>query len=343
MLMHDAHVALSPTRRRQAALLYHYASPHYLEPLLPRIDQLMVAIDRAQQAGAGRVAPSTARTPRQTAAEWRQQGRQALLEFRGHVARQMSLRAIDVYGASGIDECWHGLGQHWLGWTAPDDEARFKAMFDELSRYCLPMDLTLDRHTAWNDADLALAWRKASRYLKRIPSFELHSEWSADSGQRPPRTGVYAAKDDPHAALQFAWAGDDHGHLLDSSTFNAIGLEALQVIGRDALWLDDDKMCAFIAQSRHQAALKDDSFFDFPVGARFAGGLVARNAFVTRPCRWQYVALIDDQYEVLDPTTDSRWHASRHDTRGPQGAATFGWWRSLARRSVSTFRRHKAL
>ena len=54
----------------------------------------------------------------------------------------------------------------------------------------------------------------------------------------------------PEAALQFAVAGDGGFRLKETSTFSAIGKEALDWVGRQKLWFDEVAMLDFATKSK---------------------------------------------------------------------------------------------
>jgi hypothetical protein len=110
---------------------------------------------------------------------------------------------------------------------------------------------------------------------------------------------------DVHGALQFAWSGGGRGQLLECTTFNDLGLDAFNRVGRDGLWVDLAKMLDVV-----KAHPNDPHFLNDPLSGyaesqtlELASSLVARTAFTSRPCKWYYVELVNDEYEVLTETS----------------------------------------
>jgi hypothetical protein len=130
-----------------------------------------------------------------------------------------------------------------------------------------------------------------------FPKFRVLTDITAESGQTPPRTGVYVSADDHDASLQFAWTGDAYGKLLDCTTFNGLGKAALAATGREKLWVDGRAMLDFVLANLSSPELTCDDFFDEAHTEELAPSLVARNAFTSHPSRWYYVELLNGEFE----------------------------------------------
>lgn len=185
----------------------------------------------------------------------------------------------------------------------PDAQEKFDKVFEELSSYAGYIDDTMDRTvlaTRWDDFGLTMAWRHHANHFPVLPKLRALTDISAQSGQLPPKTGVYVSLDDPNATPQFAWTDSPEGRLLDATSFNETGKAALAAVGRTKLWVDGDAMLRFVLQNVSNPDLVNDPFFDESKTPDLAPSLVALNAFAQHPSRWCYVELIQDEVEPLD-------------------------------------------
>jgi hypothetical protein len=104
---------------------------------------------------------------------------------------------------------------------------------------------------------------------------------------------------------------------------NVLGQAALSAIGRVNLWINGAAMFDFVKANQANAWLRSDPYFDDSQSEELAATLVARQAFMTRPCRWHYVEMIHGEFEPFDdePTTsvdaNQEWRRqSSMSTRG---------------------------
>jgi hypothetical protein len=190
-----------------------------------------------------------------------------LADFELSVATHIAKRAFEVYSITGANQCGRGLAERSLDWMTPDEQSDFESRFEQISLYAMNIDDTMDRSgptTRWDDFSLTLP------------------------------------VDDPHGTPQFCWTGSPAGELLECSTFNDLGLDALAAVGRADLWGNDDRLHAFV-----QAHLSDPRLTCDPLCSRstakpkLAPSLVARNAFTKRPCEWIYVEQIHGERDDL--------------------------------------------
>lgn len=91
----------------------------------------------------------------------------------------------------------------------------------------------------------------------------------------------------------------------DVETLNEFGLRAMQSIGRTDMWINKEKMAAFVNLPESRKVLRDDPLVEFPVDPEMAPSDVARSAFASRPCKWYFVELIPGQWEDT-ATEDSK-------------------------------------
>ncbi|MES2743164.1 MAG: hypothetical protein V4754_19745 [Pseudomonadota bacterium] len=190
-----------------------------------------------------------------------------------------------------------------MDWTTPEEEEKFKAMFEEISRYSSDMDATLERYgydSSWDDFLFALTWTECKELFPKLPKFQIRNDVEGESGKVPVRTGVFVSQDDPHAALQFAWTGGGRGQLLNSQTFNKIGLDALKMVGRRELWFNDQKMYSFATSSKYKKLFNDGVTRDALPVFKLAPSAVGREAFEARPCKWYYVEMVNGEFEDID-------------------------------------------
>jgi hypothetical protein len=178
-------------------------------------------------------------------------------------------------------------------------------MFNALYKYASKIDDTMDKFGGagrWDDFCLIMEWGDIKHQFPRLPKFQVRTDIEGESGKTPPRTGVYVSQDDPNGALQFAWTGDDQGELIKCATFNRLGLEALNVVGRDDLWLNDNKMLAFVLAHKNDPLISRDTFFREAPDASIAPSVIAHGGVTSRPCQWYFVELIEGEYEDIDNT-----------------------------------------
>jgi hypothetical protein len=273
---------LSPVRRQQVSMLYHYASLDYLKGLQQRLHALMAFID-----------PTLDLTKRQQRSN---NGWSFLADFELSAATHIAKRAFEVYSITGANQCGRGLAEISLDWMTPDEQSDFETRFVQISLYAMNIDDTMDRSgqtTRWDDFSLALRRHEDPEALAQVPALRLRPDVTGRTGMVPVRTGVYLPIDDPHGTPQFCWTGSPAGELLECSTFNDLGLEAVAAVGRADLWVNDDSMHAFVQAHLNDPRLTCDPLFSRSTAKpKLAPSLVARNAFTNRPCDWIYVEQI---------------------------------------------------
>lgn len=304
---------LTQWQKRQAALLYHFSSTDYLIGLRDRVNGLFrfteVLLQTSRAQGRDRLMRSKQWGDRDTTENWADSAWPFLADFQVSIARDIADRASDTYHVTGRYSCGRGLSEYSMQWTTQDEEKQFETMYEEISNYASYIDRTMDksaRTSRWNDFSFALAWRDHASAFPNLPKFRVREDITTDSGQCPTKAGVYISLDDPYASLQFAWPGTPLGRLLEGSTFNELGKNALAAVGRTRLWIDDSAMHGFVCANLSNPAFTADSFFDGAPTPELAPSLVARNAFTSHPSKWCFLELVDGEFEPLEELADPR-------------------------------------
>lgn len=301
--------ALSSLQKKQAALLYHFTSLDYLKNIHQRLTEIMVAIDGSLDVAAadGRDAVLMSKQwgARNTSKNWGNNAWQFLVDFQHSLSHNLSNRAFDIYAVTGMNQCARGMSEFSMLWLEPDKQDAFDKKFAELSQFCQYLNYTADRAQPdgiWDDFDFTIVWNEQKNEFPRLPKMQLRLDITCSDGMKPPRTGVYFPINDPHGAAQFGWTGNDDGKLLQAKTFNELGLDALDHVGRDRLWLDDQAMYQFARLDRHKGRFDPRMKVADTFHPALASSAVAREAFVAVPRDWCYVELIDGEFEDIDDT-----------------------------------------
>jgi hypothetical protein len=219
------------------------------------------------------------------------------------IAKHIANRALEIYSITGANQCGRGMDEISMAWSTPEEEEKFHEMFESLATYARYIDNTMNKNERagkWNDFRLAVTWQQFKDQFHALPKFRVRTDIVGESNKLPMRTGVYISQDDPNGALQFAWVGGTEGQLLECATFNELGLAALNVVGRKDLWINEDKMLAFLKTNNTNKLLTSDSFFNTSQTPTLAPSLVARRAFISRSCKWYFVEIINDEFENIE-------------------------------------------
>ena len=127
---------LNVWQKRQAALLYHFASLEYLKGLKQRIDALTsgadVLIDEAQAQGRDALIVNERWGARDISANWGTYGFPALLDFQQKTAKDIAKRAHEAYSIIGANQCARLLGELSMRWATEEEEEAFKARFEQV-------------------------------------------------------------------------------------------------------------------------------------------------------------------------------------------------------------------
>jgi hypothetical protein len=310
---------LTNHRKRQAAILYHYASLDYLKGLIPLIDETILAFHRvAQTAQAqGRDALFTSKRwgVRGTSANADTYGTPFLSGLRETTLRQISDVAFEKYGQTDVRYAWGGLREVDTGWMSDAEYDRYEKAWNTTFAYACNIDYTMGRQADWKDSLLVHEWSTCHSRFEPMPKFRVRTDVQAETGKKPPRTGVYVSQDDPNGALQFAWTGGDYGALGECNTFNDIGLDLLREVGRTELWLNHLKLQHYAQNSRFTPFFKKEAADEYEMLAdepEIAWGMLSKLAFTTRPCKWYFVELVNGEFDETVDTDSSLPNGAQH-------------------------------
>lgn len=329
--------SLSAWHKVQAAMLYHYASLDYLKGLHKMVIELMDGeidplINLARAQGRDAVLRDARWGDRNTVQNWANSAWPFLSDFLQSLTRDIALRTMEQYKITGANQCLRGLNEFSMNWATPDEEEKIQAILQEISRYAANINYTMDDwpSSRWDDYSFAYNYPEFSTQFPRIPKFRVRTDVAAESSKVPPRTGVYVSSDDRNAALQFAWTGGGGGKLRPASTFNEIGLDALQQVGRKDLWFDQAKMLAFVQSQKYAPLLAREVVINGKPNPYLAPSAVARSAFTEIPSNWYFVEIINDEFEDIAVVSedDNRTMSVQERLRveGGHACVRAGYW-----------------
>lgn len=298
---------LTQRQKKQTAILYHFSSIEYLKGLHRLVADLingtvepLLALAKDENRDLFLKDPQWG--ARNTTENWANNAWPFLKDFQQSIVKDIADRAFEIYRVTDTNNCFRGLSEYSMQWATPDEEENFNKAVRVISDYSNYIDMTLDAYhnSRWTDFDFSQLFNDFGLDHPQIAKFRVRTDVEAQSGRPPPRTGVYVAQDDPLAALQFGWTGDGRGKLRPSKTFGDIGLAALQAVGRDPLWLDDEKMFQFAIHSPQHAIFTPTIYMLGKEHRDYAASAVAEEAFVNRPCKWFFVEIINGEFEDFD-------------------------------------------
>lgn len=297
-------IQLTPWQKRQATLLYHFSSLNYLKEMQFSLNALVTYTDRildlAKNQGRDEFLASQQWGERYTAENWANSAWPFLKDFQLTTARQIAERTVEKFSITGENQFSRGISEFSMDWASPEEITDFDILRKNISEHSRYIDLILNKNSKGsriNDYHFVHAWTQYKHLYPKIPRLQVRTDILVETGKVPPRTGAYISVDDPDAALQFAWTGGGYGKILPGNTFNRLGLDALHTVGRDDLWVNKEKMLAFVLANKDDVLLKEDSFYSISKTAELAPSLVARNAFTTTSSNWHYVELISGEYD----------------------------------------------
>lgn len=328
---------LSAWHKTQSAMLYHFASLDYLKGLHRMVSQFMDGVvdpllDLAKAQNRDSVLVDANWGMRDTSQNWANNAWPFLRDYRESLAKDIAGRAFEHYKITGTNQCLRGIDEYSMQWSTPEEEDRFNSVVRAIESYADKIDKTLSdaHHSRWSDYGFAYDYRDFAAQFPQIPKFRVRTDVQAESGKTPPRTGVYVAQDDPHAALQFAWTGGGGGKLRPAKTFNELGVDALRTVGRKDLWFNEEAMLAFVQTHKKDPALLKDLCFKHSQTPELAPSLVARNAFTERTCKWYFVETVNGEFEDIGVVSDSDVQAEQLPDRlrveGSQTCPQSGYW-----------------
>lgn len=288
-------------------MLYEYASIGYLKKLHLVVSQLIDGVVDpllVVAAAEGRDALLTSRQwgIRDTSGNWANNAWPLLKDLQASLSKDIAMRAFDQYKQTATNDKLRGAEQFSTNWLTPEEEREYEAALALINHYASSIDDTLDPQPIprWDDYNFAYKFSGFAKENPRIPKFRIRTDLVGQTGQVPPRTGVYISASDPHASVQFAAAGNGGIRLRQASTFNDLGLDALKMVGREHLWFDAQKMLEFTIKSKHAPLLRDWVEIDRELDAELAPSAVARMAFTNTASVWHFVELLPDEYEDTD-------------------------------------------
>jgi hypothetical protein len=327
---------LNRWQKRQAALLYYLASPDRLKTLKKLLDDFVdgvdVTLELAQHQGRDQVIANERWGARDTSANFGTYGFPALRDFQKSLNRQIAEVASESYHATGYIQCAGVLGELSLGWSTPEEEQRFEAGMEVIAHHASWIDGVMKHR--WNEYVAAIAWDEFGQLLIPLPKFRVRTDVVGESGKLPVRTGVYVPQDDPCGTLQFAWTGNNDGRLFDCQTFNELGLQALNVVGRDGLWTDDKRLLPIASQPKYLAAFKELDWFkesDFLTNPVNAKRFIGEAGFTERPRKWYFVERIDGEFDGEADTPSPIDGSLRLRVEGGEPCPREGYWFTPAR------------
>jgi len=340
--MKAQYLELNPWHKRQAALIHHFTSMEYLKGLLPQIDSLLAMTDqmldeRLHLDTAGRALAGW--SSQSTASHFSTYAYPALMEFRECVVEDIALRSIERYRGAGEHQCARMLDEYacQMIWATPDQERLFRETAEQVFRYASELSDIVARPPVENDFSFWLLWNKRVIDSHRIPKFRVRTDCVVQTNQVPPRTGIYVAKDDPMASLQFAWTGG-HGELCPARVLNEVGRTVLKQLGREGLWGNTEALYRFLDANRHLDP-KGWPYIQAHM-VKSAQSLIAGKSFDRQNCEWYFVERVADEFEDID---GSYAGTDRPDVRPDRVAAgkrvpVAGWWYTPAQGSRRFFK-----
>lgn len=313
----DQQFTLTQWQKKQASLLYYFSSMDYLIGLRDQVNDLKLfaegKISQSRSEGRDSFLHSACWGVRDTTENWSNNAWPFLADFQLSTAQAIADLPSEIYHTTGANQCIRGISEFSMQWATANEEEMFDQILSQVSAYSKNIDYTMQKRFGvswWDDFCLTKAWLDYSKNFQSIPKFRMLLDITSNTGERPPRTGVYVSIDDPHASLQFAWNGAPGGELIPASTFNDLGLAALSSIGRKRLWTDDMAMRDFVCTNLSNPAFASDPSFEGVPKPSLAAGLVASNAFTSRTTRWCFVEPIKGEFEPVEIEADVNSHPS---------------------------------
>lgn len=293
-------------QKKQAAMLYHYASLDYLKGLQQLVSDLIDGVidplvAEAKQQDRDSILVNRRWGTRNTAQNWTNNAWLFLKDLQFFLAKDIAARAVERYAVTATNECFRGISEYSMQWATIEEEDRFKAAVRLVSEYAMYLDQTVNdlQYSRWTDYELTLAYRKFLNTQQQLPKFRVRKDITTESGRPPPKTGVYVVQQDTNAGLQFAWTANGGGKLRPANTFNEIGRAAMKEVGREDLWLNDEKMFNFAMHSSERDVFTPEIYILGEEYRGLAAGAVAEHAFVNYDAKWFFVEIVNGEFEDL--------------------------------------------
>jgi hypothetical protein len=300
------YLELTPWRKKQAAMLLYYSSLDYLLALHKLVNDFIngdveAVLDLAQMQQRDKLLVDKRWGTRNTSKNWSNYAWPYLKDLQISLAKKIVQRESGIYRMTAVNESLYAIQQFSLDWMTPAEEEIFDMATQNISNWAAPLDDTMADYmsNSWDDFGFAYHYADFSTMFVSIQKFRINTNIVVPTGVIPDKTGIYVSKDDPNAALQFAWSGKEGRKLREANTFNELGLDALAAVGRRDLWFSDQKMFDFATTSKYAKLLRDDVIWEDGPHPNLAPSAVARQAFTTQPSEWYLVELIDGEFEDL--------------------------------------------
>lgn len=296
---------LGSWQRKQAAMLYFYSSLEYLTRLQKMVSKMIdniidPSIELAVKERRDDRLASKKLGRRDTVENWSNNAWPFLKDLQISLLHDVIARSNGEYSTTSVMDRLRGMGEYSTVWATSAEEEKFATALANISAYSLPHDQTLeDSYNAWDDFSLTKQFQEFAADRVVIPKFRIRRDITASTGQLPPKTGVYIATDDPNATLQFVWNSGRGAQLRPANTFNDIGLAALIEVGRDDLWLNDQKMFAFAMNGKNAETFRSNLTYGGSEWTKAASGTVAMSAFQTTPSTWAFVEICPGETESI--------------------------------------------
>jgi hypothetical protein len=326
---------LNLQQKRQATLLYHWMSLDYLRGLKDLIDALIkgadVGLELAKRQGRDALLTNERWGVRDTSANWSTHVFPALEDFRKSTIKDIALRATESYEFTGANQCGRMIDEFSSMWMTEEEEENFKKQFEAVYHYAQFIDFAAGvggRRHQLNSMSMALYWKECGDLFPRLPKFRVRTDVEAVTDKRPQRTGVYVSQDDDCGTLQFAWTGDEDGVLGEVETLNDTGRRITTAVGRDAMWVDGQKMAAYATEAFRKGELTDYGGFEpgDERDPRWVGGILSKLSRTSRPCKWYFVEKVEGEYDDEEPTTSQAAAAVRLRVEAGQPCPRGGFW-----------------
>lgn len=336
-------INLNEWHKIQAAMLYSFASVDYIRGLHRLVTQLIndevdPLLDLAEDQNRDVFFSDERWGARDTSKNWANNAWPFLKDLQISLAGDIVKRSMQQYEITDVSDKVRGISEYSMNWASPAEEASFDAAISQIYEYGSCIDYTLDVMfgSKWNDYRLTLSSLKFLKSNPRLPLFRIRTDIEGESGQAPSKAGVYISQTDSNAALQFAWPGD--GKLRAASTFNKIGLNALETVGRADLWLNEQKMLDFAKSSKDAGKFREGLYVDGLAHADLAPSAVATKSFTDQACKWYFVEMIPNEYDEYETSPQPIRQASpAHRVASGQPCPEDGYYFTPA---ASDSRRH---
>jgi hypothetical protein len=320
-------VSLNLYQKRQATLLYYFASMAYLDTIIERVRALTAftdtTLDYAQRVARDKMMRQLGWSDEHLSSNWSTHAHPMLQDCLRGLLSQKALRVTESYDISGVRSTLTGMDYFSMNWTLPEEETKFRELANEARAVGNELDSTISHR--WNDYQMASVWNSLREQFPRLPKYRVRTDVVVESGQRPIRTGVYVPQDDEFGTLQFAWTGDSGGALAQSDTLSDLAREYANEVGRDRLWTMPEGGTPIPGRAAYT-----DAYFDNWCRKRkrmvIPESISSRNrrAFVYRPCKWFYVEKIEGEFEDYDKAEQ------RIRCEPASMVPKTGWWHSPA-------------